>query len=159
MVIQLAAQTFPALGLPNWTVRLLILVLLIACPVGVILIWAFRATSDPGATSNSRTWPIIVLVLLPIVSVIGYSFSSARHLEPQALFLILFMSALLYVPSALAAVGMWFGRRWAWWLQLVLLCLNLFVFPLGTIIAGVAVLFLLWIRSAYFQRSSAQPAI
>src|SRR5438874_9779882 len=43
--IQLASASFPAWELPNWTLRLVIVLLLIGFPVALILAWAFDVTA------------------------------------------------------------------------------------------------------------------
>ena len=51
-IIQLASASFPAWDLPNWTLRLVIVLLLIGFPVALILAWAFDVT-----TSGIQTTP------------------------------------------------------------------------------------------------------
>jgi len=43
-IIQLASAAFPAWELPNWTLRLVIVALLIGFPIALILAWAFDVT-------------------------------------------------------------------------------------------------------------------
>src|SRR4029077_12491170 len=43
-VIQLASAGFPAWGLPNWTLRLTVLLLLFGFPIALILAWAYDVT-------------------------------------------------------------------------------------------------------------------
>jgi TolB-like protein/Flp pilus assembly protein TadD len=43
-IIQLASAAFPAWELPNWTLRLVIVLLLIGFPIALILAWAFDVT-------------------------------------------------------------------------------------------------------------------
>ena len=45
-VIQLASAAFPAWELPNWALRLVIVLLLIGFPIALILAWAFDVTSQ-----------------------------------------------------------------------------------------------------------------
>src|SRR5690349_12482578 len=57
-IIQLASAAFPAWELPNWTLRVLIVSLLMGFPVALMLAWAFDITADgiqvtpDGATSK-----------------------------------------------------------------------------------------------------------
>jgi TolB-like protein/Flp pilus assembly protein TadD len=44
LLIQIATQTFPFFELPNWTVRLVIVLLALGFPVALILSWAFDLT-------------------------------------------------------------------------------------------------------------------
>ena len=45
-VIQLASAAFPAWELPNWTLRLVIAVLLLGFPIALVLAWAFELTPE-----------------------------------------------------------------------------------------------------------------
>ncbi|MDQ6913950.1 MAG: FlgO family outer membrane protein, partial [Verrucomicrobiota bacterium] len=44
LLIQVATQTFPFLDIPNWIVRLIILVLALGFPIALVLAWAFDIT-------------------------------------------------------------------------------------------------------------------
>ena len=46
IVIQIATQTFPFLEIPNWCVRLVIVLLLFGFPIAMILAWAFELTPE-----------------------------------------------------------------------------------------------------------------
>jgi TolB-like protein/Flp pilus assembly protein TadD len=68
-IIQLASATFPAWELPNWSLRLVILLLLVGFPIALILAWAFdlttqgiRTTPDTAAPRTRRRRNIIMLV-------------------------------------------------------------------------------------------------
>ena len=52
-IIQLASASFPAWELPNWTLRLVIVLLLTGFPIALILAWAFDVTAQ-----GIRTTPI-----------------------------------------------------------------------------------------------------
>jgi mannose-6-phosphate isomerase-like protein (cupin superfamily) len=45
-LIQIAAAAFPAWELPNWSLRLVIALLLIGFPVALVLAWAYDITTD-----------------------------------------------------------------------------------------------------------------
>jgi TolB-like protein/Flp pilus assembly protein TadD len=69
-IIQLASATFPAWELPNWALRLVILLLLVGFPIALILAWAFditpqgiRTTPDTAAPRTRRRRNVIVLVV------------------------------------------------------------------------------------------------
>ena len=73
-IIQLASATFPAWELPNWSLRLVILLLLVGFPIALILAWAFditaqgiRATPDTPAPRTRRRRNIIMLVATGVV--------------------------------------------------------------------------------------------
>jgi TolB-like protein/Tfp pilus assembly protein PilF len=73
-IIQLASATFPAWELPNWSLRLVILLLLIGFPIALILAWAFditaqgiRATPDTTAPRTGRRRNVIMLIATGVV--------------------------------------------------------------------------------------------
>jgi TolB-like protein/Flp pilus assembly protein TadD len=73
-IIQLASATFPAWELPNWSLRLVILLLLVGFPIALILAWAFDITSQGIEATPETTVPrtrrrrnIIMLVATGIV--------------------------------------------------------------------------------------------
>jgi len=51
LLIQIATQTFPFFDIPNWAVRLVVLLLVLGFPVALVLAWAFELTPE---VSNSR---------------------------------------------------------------------------------------------------------
>src|ERR1043166_1617256 len=57
-IIQLASAAFPAWELPSWTLRLVIVLLLIGFPIALILAWAFDVTSQ-GIKSTPTVAPRI----------------------------------------------------------------------------------------------------
>jgi adenylate cyclase len=46
LLMQVASQIFPFFEIPNWAVRLVVLLLIIGFPVAVILAWAFELTPE-----------------------------------------------------------------------------------------------------------------
>jgi TolB-like protein/Flp pilus assembly protein TadD len=46
LLIQIATQVFPFFEVPNWAVRLVVLLLLLGFPVALILAWAFEVTPE-----------------------------------------------------------------------------------------------------------------
>src|SRR5881296_3220334 len=44
--MQIASQIFPFFEIPNWAVRLVVLLLIIGFPVALILAWAFELTPE-----------------------------------------------------------------------------------------------------------------
>src|ERR1700694_1035714 len=59
LLIQVATQVFPFFRIPNWTVRLVVLLLILGFPVALILSWAFEITPEgikrEGEVDGSRT--------------------------------------------------------------------------------------------------------
>ena len=93
-IIQLASATFPAWELPDWALRLVIVLLLVGFPIALILAWAFdvtpqgiRATPSVAAPRTYRRRNVIMLVVTGvIVSAIAGFFllpriSSARRID------------------------------------------------------------------------------
>ncbi|MGE5212231.1 MAG: hypothetical protein ACM3NN_00925 [Nitrospirota bacterium] len=73
-IIQLASATFPAWELPNWSLRLVILLLLVGFPIALILAWAFditaqgiRATPEITAPRTRRRRNMIMLIATGVV--------------------------------------------------------------------------------------------
>src|SRR5438093_1221734 len=71
--MQVASQIFPFFEIPNWAVRLVVLLLIIGFPVALILAWAFELTPEglkrtavadatPAPRSRSRAWIYVVLI-------------------------------------------------------------------------------------------------
>ena len=46
LLIQIATQVFPFFEIPNWTVRLVVLLLILGFPVALVLAWAFEITPE-----------------------------------------------------------------------------------------------------------------
>src|SRR5437773_6999275 len=46
LLMQVASQIFPFFEIPNWAVRLVVLLLVIGFPVAMILAWAFELTPE-----------------------------------------------------------------------------------------------------------------
>src|SRR5947208_10106080 len=72
--IQLASASFPAWELPNWALRLVIVLLLIGFPIALILAWAFDVTAQGIQTTPSAAAPrahrrrnMIVLVATGVI--------------------------------------------------------------------------------------------
>ena len=73
-IIQLASAAFPAWELPNWALRLVIVMLLMGFPIALILAWAYDITSQgvvatpaPAVPGSHRRRNIIMLVLTGVI--------------------------------------------------------------------------------------------
>jgi adenylate cyclase len=73
LLMQVASQIFPFFEIPNWAVRLVVLLLVIGFPVALILAWAFELTPEglkrtefadelPKKSARSRAWIYVVIV-------------------------------------------------------------------------------------------------
>ena len=69
LLMQVASQIFPFFDIPNWAVRLVVLLLVIGFPGAVILAWAFELTpegikrtevadAEPVKGAGHRVWAI-----------------------------------------------------------------------------------------------------
>src|SRR6266849_1412605 len=73
-IIQIASSTFPAWELPNWSLRLVVALLLIGFPIALILAWAYdvtpqgiRATPTTSAPGTHRRRNLIMLIATGVV--------------------------------------------------------------------------------------------
>jgi TolB-like protein/tetratricopeptide (TPR) repeat protein len=73
LLIQIATQVFPFFEIPNWTVRLVVLLLAIGFPVALMIAWAFELTPEgikrteaadaaPTRHSPKRAWIYVVII-------------------------------------------------------------------------------------------------
>jgi TolB-like protein/cytochrome c-type biogenesis protein CcmH/NrfG len=79
LLIQVATQVFPFFEIPNWVVRLVVLVIIVGFPIALIIAWAFELTPEglkrtefadklPKKSSRNRVW-LYVVVLAGALSV------------------------------------------------------------------------------------------
>jgi TolB-like protein/Flp pilus assembly protein TadD len=73
-IIQLASAAFPAWELPNWALRLVIVLLLMGFPIALILAWVYditaegvRATPTPAVPGAHRRRNIFMLVVTGVI--------------------------------------------------------------------------------------------
>ena len=72
LLMQVASQIFPFFEIPNWVVRLVILLLVIGFPIALIIAWAFEVTPEgikrteaadaAGQRSRGGAWIYVVLI-------------------------------------------------------------------------------------------------
>jgi TolB-like protein/Flp pilus assembly protein TadD len=72
LLMQIASQIFPFFDIPNWVVRLVVLLLIIGFPIALIIAWAFEATPEgikrtevadaAGQRSRGGAWIYVVLI-------------------------------------------------------------------------------------------------
>ena len=46
LIAQISTQIFPFLEIPNWVVRLIIVLIAIGFPIALVIAWAFEATPE-----------------------------------------------------------------------------------------------------------------
>ncbi|HWG65978.1 MAG TPA: hypothetical protein VN662_00980 [Rhodanobacteraceae bacterium] len=59
LLIQIATQVFPFFHIPDWSVRLLVLLVLAGFPVALVLAWAFDATPHGIVRSDPEGQPVL----------------------------------------------------------------------------------------------------
>ena len=98
LLIQIATQVFPFFEIPNWGVRLGVLIIAIGFPIALMLAWAFELTSQgikrtevadelPKKSSQNRAWIYIVIIAGAIsigVFFLGRYTSSKQNAESPA---------------------------------------------------------------------------
>ncbi len=74
LLVQVVTQLFPVFGIPNWVVRLVVLLVVLGLPVALIIAWAFALTPQgiqrtakadqlpPSSAPRPQSWIYIVLV-------------------------------------------------------------------------------------------------
>jgi TolB-like protein/Flp pilus assembly protein TadD len=94
LLIQVATQVFPFFEIPNWAVRLVVLLLILGFPVALILSWAFEITPegikrekdvDPGQSITPQTGRklIGITVVLAVIAAGLFIFQFVRS-KPAA---------------------------------------------------------------------------
>lgn len=91
LLIQVATQVFPFFEIPNWAVRLVVLLVILGFPVALTLAWAFELTPEgikraeqvsPNESVTPRTGrkstTIIVIVALIAFGMLAYQLSSQK---------------------------------------------------------------------------------
>jgi TolB-like protein len=86
VLLQIADIVFPALGLPQWTITLVVAIIVIAFPLVLVMTWIFEATPDGlrrtapadraeleaiAAQPRSRRWPAGIAALAGILLLAG----------------------------------------------------------------------------------------
>ena len=72
LLMQVASQIFPFFDIPNWVVRLVVILLVIGFPIALIIAWAFEVTPEGikrteaadavGQRSHGGAWIYVVLI-------------------------------------------------------------------------------------------------
>jgi TolB-like protein/tetratricopeptide (TPR) repeat protein len=72
LLMQIATQVFPFLEIPNWAIRLVIMLLALGFPIALVIAWAFEATPEgikrteeadaAGERSRGGAWIYLVLI-------------------------------------------------------------------------------------------------
>ena len=74
LIAQIATQIFPFLEIPNWVIRLVIVLIAIGFPIALVIAWAFEATPEgirrtevadampPAIGQKKHAWIYIVVI-------------------------------------------------------------------------------------------------
>src|SRR5207248_1132961 len=73
LLMQIATQVFPFLEIPNWAIRLVIMLLALGFPIALIIAWAFELTPEglkrtesadelPKKAPRNRAWIYVVII-------------------------------------------------------------------------------------------------
>jgi TolB-like protein/Tfp pilus assembly protein PilF len=73
LLTQVATQVFPFFEIPNWGIRLVVLIIVIGFPIAIIIAWAFELTPEglkrtevadelPKKSVRSRTWVFVIII-------------------------------------------------------------------------------------------------
>ncbi len=92
LLMQIATQVFPFLEIPNWAIRLVIMLLALGFPIALFLAWAYELTPEgikrtefadelPKKSSRNRMW-LYVVVIAGVIS-IGLFFLGRFTVPPK----------------------------------------------------------------------------
>src|SRR5215831_5099454 len=92
LLIQIATQVFPFFEIPNWAIRLVVLILILGFPAALIFSWAFEITPEgikreseigPGKSITRRTGRKLVGLTM-VLAVIASSLFVFQLVRPKA---------------------------------------------------------------------------
>jgi TolB-like protein len=77
LLMQISTQVFPFLEIPNWAIRLVIMLIVIGFPIALVIAWAFELTPEglkrtefadelPKKSTRSRAWIYVVIIAAAI---------------------------------------------------------------------------------------------
>ena len=55
LLMQIATQVFPFLEIPNWAIRLVIMLIMIGFPIALVIAWAFELTPEGELDCSQRS--------------------------------------------------------------------------------------------------------
>jgi len=93
LLIQVATQVFPFFEIPNWAVRLVVLLLILGFPVALILSWAFEITPEgikresevnPNASITAHTGRKLVGITIAL-AVVATALFAFQLMRPRAI--------------------------------------------------------------------------
>ena len=87
LLIQVATQVFPFFAIPNWVVRLIIVLLVVGFPIAVALAWAFELTpegivkTDEIPAGKSTGWPLVHRIYTGVIGVLAIGIAVLLYLR------------------------------------------------------------------------------
>jgi TolB-like protein len=95
LLIQITTQVLPFFEIPNWAVRLVVLLLIIGFPVALVLAWAFdltpegiKRTNDLGSNEYAPRWSarkfvaVIVTIAMAAAALLTFQLVRSRSTSP-----------------------------------------------------------------------------
>jgi adenylate cyclase len=107
LLMQVASQIFPFFEIPNWAVRLVVLLLILGFPIALVLAWAFELTpegikltesADREAAKPSRNRAWIYVVILAAALSVGLFFVSRYTASNQVMTSVLPEKSIAVLP-------------------------------------------------------------
>ncbi|MGB9054787.1 MAG: serine/threonine-protein kinase, partial [Pseudolabrys sp.] len=97
LLMQVASQIFPFFEIPNWAVRLVVLLLILGFPIALVLAWAFDLTPEglkrtegadrePAIPSQNKAWRQTESVKVPAKSIAVMPFENRSEDKANAYF-------------------------------------------------------------------------
>ncbi len=91
LIIQIATQVFPFFEIPNWAVRLVVILLILGFPVALVLSWAFEITPEgikretevspnESITAHTGRKLVVLTVILAVVAAGLFAWQMSRGL-------------------------------------------------------------------------------
>ncbi len=87
LLIQVATQVFPFFAIPDWVVRLIILLLVAGFPIAVALAWAFELTpegivkTDEVPAGKSVGWPLVHRIYTGVIGILAIAIAILLYLR------------------------------------------------------------------------------
>ncbi len=87
LLIQVATQVFPFFEIPNWVVRLIIVLLILGFPIALALAWAFEFTpeglvkTDELPAGRTPSWPIIHRIYTAVIGILAIAIAVLLYLR------------------------------------------------------------------------------
>jgi TolB-like protein/Flp pilus assembly protein TadD len=87
LLIQIATQVFPFFEIPNWVVRLIIVILMVGFPIAVTLAWAYELTpaglvkTDELPGDRTPSWPLIHRIYTAVIGFLAIAIAFLLYLR------------------------------------------------------------------------------